>query len=89
VLTTQLTNTWNPKRHSAPVRFNPQGPWREAIEELQSTPPRFIVIARNEDMRGFKSLHTLLKQNYTRIPNSELKLARPKARLFKVYERIW
>ena len=86
VLTTQLTNTWNPARRGAPVRFNPESGWAEAIEELKSRPPRFIVIARNEDWRDFKALKALLAERYRRAPQSELKLLRPKSGVFEAYE---
>lgn len=87
VLTTQLTNTWNPNRQSAPVRFNPQSAWQEAIKELRANPPRFIVLARNEDWREFKALKNLLSEHYQRISSTELKLHRPRHEVFTVYQR--
>ena len=84
VLTTQLTNTW--MRAGGRVSFNPNGPWREAIAELKASPPRFIVMAKNEDASGFKALQELLRERYQEVATSELKLARPQHKLFKVYE---
>lgn len=87
VLTTQLTNTWNPSRRSEPVRFNPQSAWREAIEELRVSPPRFIVLSRNEGWGDFTALKELLSERYKRIPTASLRLHRPGQETFTVYQR--
>lgn len=87
VLTTQLSNTWNPKRRSEPTRFNPRSPWREAIKELKESHPQWIIIARNESMRRFKALRALLNTRYKRLSYGEMNIkATPKRRLFEVYQ---
>ncbi|MBM4290536.1 MAG: hypothetical protein FJ138_03115 [Deltaproteobacteria bacterium] len=87
VLTTQLTSTWNPARRSAPVRFNPAGPWRAAIAELRARPPRFIVIAQNEGVEGFAALLALLREGYDEIPAAALGVRERRRPVFRVYER--
>ena len=67
VLTTQLSNTWNPQRKTRPTAFNPNGPWKEAIGELQQNLPKFIVLARNEPYHQFKALKQLLRTHYQTV----------------------
>lgn len=89
VLTTQLSNTWNPKRRGTPTRFDPSTSWREAIAELSQRPPRFILIAKNESIRDFKALRLLLRERYQRLAYTDLKVrARSKEQLFLIYELI-
>lgn len=86
VLTTQLSNTWNPKRVSKPTRFDPHSPWPEAIAELHSKPPQWIIIARNESRHGFKKLAILLSSLYQKQSYDLMGLKAPKSRhLFEVY----
>ena len=86
VLTTQLSNTWNPKRKSMPTRFNPQSPWREAISELKQNKPLWIICAKNESYRQFKAFNQLLSEYYVSVSFKELKVkTRPNKPLFTVY----
>jgi hypothetical protein len=88
VLTTQLTNTWNPKRPSAPTRFDPRSEWREAIKELRGSPPGVIILAQNEPYSRFKALNQLLKERYAQVSPEELKLvARSRSRASKKTRR--
>ena len=87
VLTTQLSNTWNPKRRSEPTRFDPSTPWPEAIRELKSSPPRYVIIAKNESFREFRALRQLLRKRYKRLSYSSLKVRVSRKReLFIVYQ---
>ena len=86
VLTTQLSNTWNPKRKSAPTRFNPQSPWQEAMTELRAQPPQWIICAKNESYQDFKALKLFLKQHYEVVTYKQLQVKKRSRRaLFKVY----
>ena len=86
VLTTQLTNTWNPNRKSLPTRFNPHSPWKEAIKELEANPPQWIICAKNESFRDFKALRQLLSQRYQAVTYQQLRVKTGKKRpLFSVY----
>ena len=86
VLTTQLTNTWNPQRQSSPTRFNPYSPWKEAIKELKAKPPKWIIIAKNESYQEFKALKRFLKKHYQSVSYQQLKVkTRVKRAMFKVY----
>ena len=88
VLTTQLTNTWNPKRRSRPTRFDPHTPWRDAIRELSADPPLFIITAKNEPITGFSELQKLLRRRYQRLSYKTLKVKTHRSRqLFTVYQR--
>ena len=89
VLTTQLTNTWNPKRRGQPTRFNPNTPWREAIQELSSKLPHFVITAHNEPLNGFHDLQKLLRTKYRRLNYRDLKINVKKQReLFTVYQHV-
>jgi hypothetical protein len=77
VLTTQLSNTWNPQRKTRATRFNPQGPWKEAIKELNTHLPQVIVLARNEPYHHFTDLKKLLRYHYQNVTSRILK---PKAK---------
>ncbi len=65
VITTNLTNTW--RRPTKKTRFNPDGPWRELMDELEEAPPRFIVISTNEDYGRFKVFHRFLSKQYKHV----------------------
>ena len=84
VLTTQLTNTWNPKTRSRPTRFNPKSPWPECIKELQNNPPTYLILAINERMNRFHALKKLIRSSYQPLSYRDMKL-KHKESLFKVY----
>ena len=85
VLTTQLTNTWNPKTRSTPTRFNPHSPWRVCIQELEKNPPTYILIALNERMTRFRALKSFLRTHYQEMSYTQMKL-KYKRPLFKLYQ---
>lgn len=87
VLTTQLNNTWNPKRRSDPARFNPQSPWPQAIDELKAEPPQYIILSHTPPARGFTALSKLLRERYRPISFETLRVRGSRTgEHFSVYE---
>ena len=66
VLTTPLTNTW--RRPGTPETFVADGPWREILDEVQAARPAFVVVAPNEDRRGFKAFNEWLARDFRSVP---------------------
>ncbi len=62
ILTNDLTNTW--RRPSVPTKFRKDSPWREAIAELESNKPAYILVADNESYEEFDAFKSLLKSEY-------------------------
>jgi hypothetical protein len=86
VLTTQLSNTWNPSRKSTPTQFDPHSPWRQAINELNAHPPQWILVAKNESKGHFKALNLFLQSRYQSVSYQHMKMTTNKRRqLFQVY----
>jgi hypothetical protein len=83
VLTTQLTNTW--KRGTKPTTFEINSPWRQAIKELESNPPKWIVVSQNEGYQQFDAFKKLLKNRYKKLVPKEMGLKAKKYYL-DVYE---
>lgn len=74
VLTTHLTNTW--RRPTKRRRFEPRGPWRLLMSELEARPPAFIIVGKHADYSKFTALHQFLKKNYRSLRAAEFNFYR-------------
>ena len=71
VITNNLTGTW--RRKTEKTRFEPSGPWRELMDDLQRVEPVFIAVAHNEDYKGFDAFKRLLKEQYRKVRHTKAK----------------
>ena len=79
VITSNLTNTW--RRPTTPTTFEPQGPWRELIADLEKNPPAYIVVAANENYSKFNAFKKLLRTKYKVVPH--MPMSKKRMRLYR------